>query len=100
MKTDPWVTWWSHAQRGCGLINQQQPTHQCVNIHRLPEASAIRFRFSNFYDTQDVEITNVTLTYHDQEFPITFQKHLPISYIRMKQSSVILWISIVWQRIP
>ena len=74
MKTDPWVTWWSHAQRGCGLINQQQPTHQCVNIHRLPEASAIRFRFSNFYDTQDVEITNVTLTYHDQEFPITFQK--------------------------
>lgn len=72
MKTDPWVTWWSHAQRGCGLINQQQPTHQCVNIHRLPEASAIRFRFSNFYDTQDVEITNVTLTYHDQEFPITF----------------------------
>lgn len=74
MKTDPWVTWWSHAQRGCGLVNQNQPTHQCVHIHHLPEVSAMRFRFSNFYDTQDVKIEHVRLTYHDQVVPITFQK--------------------------
>lgn len=74
MKTDSWVTWWSHAQRGCGLINQNQTTHQCITIHHLPEVSAIRFRFSNFYDIQDVKIANVRLTYHDQVFPVTFQQ--------------------------
>lgn len=73
MKTDSWITCWSHAQRGCGLVQKNDESHQRIEIHHLPYASAIRFRFSNFYDIQTIEIQHAKITWRNKTIPLYFQ---------------------------
>lgn len=60
-----WTTCWSHAQRGCGLVNQEFQSQQRITISGI-KAEAIRFRFSNFYDEQTVRLSHGYLSLSNQ----------------------------------
>lgn len=66
-----WTTCWSHAQRGCGLVNQEFQSQQRIMISGI-KAEAIRFRFSNFYDDQTVRLRNGYLLLSDRRIAFGF----------------------------
>ena len=54
-----WVTWWARAQRGVSLMPEKCPPRNEIDIHDMPQCSAIRLTFGTCYDHQPVTIKNV-----------------------------------------
>lgn len=66
-----WTTCWSHAQRGCGLVNQEFQPEQRITISGI-KAEAFRFRFSNFYDDQNVCLHHAYILLSNHRIELTF----------------------------
>lgn len=67
-----WITWWARAQRGVGLMPEKCPPRIEIDIHDLPQCSAIRLTFGTCYDNQPVTIKNIYCYSDDgQKTPVT-----------------------------
>lgn len=66
-----WITCWSKAQRGMGLVSRLYTPHQCVHVNVM-KASSFLLRFAFYYDEQDVTITHVTCTSATSKQKVTF----------------------------
>lgn len=72
MGNKQWTTLWSHAQRGCGLLNATFQSNQELTITGI-QAEKIRLRFSNFYDHQSIRLHHVRCHRSHQWIPVSFQ---------------------------
>lgn len=78
-----WVTCWSKAQRGMGLVAHLYQPHQEVQV-KIPKASACKLRFAFAYDDHEVMVDHVNIQAGNKQYKVCFHKKSSITIFPMQ----------------
>lgn len=68
-----WISVWSGSQRGMGLVSHLFQKKQLLHF-KVPATSTLRFRFSTWYEQEEITLQDVCLQTEKGCYPIQFSK--------------------------